>query len=79
MSVRNKTTRLELTEKIHQVSKTNQNDYQIKITCKWPVARGHYQVVVIADDEYTLIMLDLYPSVNTCSLCGESLCESSVP
>ena len=64
MSMRKKTTRLELIEKIYHISKIYSNDYQIQITYKWPVTHGYYQAVVIADDEdifggvYVLVLGD---------------------
>ena len=73
MSVWKKTTSLELVEKIHHISKINPNNYQIQITCKWSFTYGYYQAVVIADDEDTRAMFQLYPSVNTIELYMEKV------
>jgi len=72
MSVRKKTTRLELVERIHQLSKINQNDCQIQITCKWPVAHRHYQAGSLLTMK-ARVMLDLYPSVNAMEVYVEKI------
>ena len=69
MSVRKETTRLELLEKIHHISKINRNDYQIQNN----FISECYQAVVITDDEDTRVMLQLYPTENTIELYVEKV------
>jgi len=38
-------TRHELIEKAHRITKTNPNEHQCHLTCKWPIAHEKYQAV----------------------------------
>ena len=68
MIVRKSITMHELVEKVHQITQINPNEHQIHLTCKWPIAHGHYQSIGISDDEDTCVMLELFPIVNTIEL-----------
>jgi len=51
-----------LIEKIHRITKINSSEYQLHLTCKWPVSYGNYQVAGISDDDDYHAMLELCSS-----------------
>jgi len=49
--VRKSITRRELMKKIHRIIKINPKEYQISLTCNWPIAQGRFTTVSISDDD----------------------------
>ena len=68
MVVRKSFSRCELIEKIHRITKINPNEYQLHLTCKWPVSHGNYQAVRISDDDDCHAMLELCSSDHSIEL-----------
>ena len=73
MIFRKSFTRCELIEKIHRIIKINLSEYQLHLTCKWPLSHENYQAVGVSNDDDCHAMLELCLSEHNLELYVEKI------